>query len=350
MPKVSSIKTFNIQSKQNGTCSLDDIIKENIKNSKPLSKIDLSKTNDINLLYDNTIFHDGRYSYDVDEVNYLSDVDETDILMKNEEKDNTIVDNQLYNISLRLSDVSIENIIISNQSIFKASENIEEVKNDNFSNHKKYVPTDKKSGQIHLIKHEDSVIKKENIANKLSINNTIDADYITNLIDFIGLASRGRNKQISVNNLFNSQEMNLTPSYETMPISYKSNIDCNYHSRLILSKRTFNKKIEMPSLENLQKNKCIKNNFINFNENKELKYFFKKWGKTHYVDISINKKSQCYPIFSFNPSDSLVDNRIHSYLNNNSHSEKNLLIIRKDNKDEFNEKSNKYQIFFEDEE
>ncbi len=45
MPKVSSIKTFNIQSKQNGTCSLDDIIKENIKNSKPLSKIDLSKTN-----------------------------------------------------------------------------------------------------------------------------------------------------------------------------------------------------------------------------------------------------------------------------------------------------------------
>ncbi|HGJ5883674.1 hypothetical protein [Arsenophonus sp.] len=80
MPKVSSIKTFNIQSKQNGTCSLDNIIKENIKNSKPLSKIDLSKTNDINLLYDNTIFHDGRYSYALDEVNYLSDVDETDII------------------------------------------------------------------------------------------------------------------------------------------------------------------------------------------------------------------------------------------------------------------------------
>ncbi|WP_334470497.1 SpaN/EivJ family type III secretion system needle length determinant [Arsenophonus sp. PmNCSU2021_1] len=262
--------------------------------------------------------------------------------MKNEEKDNTIVDNQLYNISLRLSDVSIENIIMSNQSIFKASRNIEELKNDNFSNHKKYVPTDKKSGRIHYVKHENSVIKKENIANKLSINNTIDTDYITNLIHFIGSSSRGQSKQIRVNNLFNYQEMNLTPSYETMPISYKSNIDCNYHSRLILSKRTFNKKIEMPSLENLQKNKCIKNNFINYNENKELKYFFKKWGKTHYVDISINKKFQCYRIFSFNPSDSLVDNRIHSYLNNNSNSEKNLLIIRKDNKDQFNEKSDKY--------
>ncbi|WP_063653889.1 hypothetical protein [Candidatus Arsenophonus triatominarum] len=103
-----------------------------------------------------------------------------------------------------------------------------------------------------------TVIKKENIANKLSINNTIDADYI---INFVGLGSRGQNKQISVNNLFNYQEMNLTPSYETMPISYKNNIDCNDHSRLILSKRTFNKKIELPSLENLQKNKCIKNNF-----------------------------------------------------------------------------------------
>ncbi|MFS1563416.1 MAG: FliM/FliN family flagellar motor switch protein [Candidatus Arsenophonus phytopathogenicus] len=190
MPKVSSIKNFNIQSKKNGTCSLDDIIKENIKNSKPLSKIDLSKTNNINLLYDNTIFHDGRYSYDLDEVNYLSDVHETDILMKNEEKDNTIVDNQFYNISLRLSDVSIENIIISNQSIFKASGNIEEVKNDNFSNHKKYVPTDKKSGQIHLIKHEDRVIKKENIANKLSINNTINDD--DNLIESSNkLSSKG---------------------------------------------------------------------------------------------------------------------------------------------------------------
>ncbi|WP_063653866.1 hypothetical protein [Candidatus Arsenophonus triatominarum] len=158
MPKVSSIKTYNIQSKQNGTCSLDDIIKENIKNNKPLSKIYLSKINDINLLYDNTIFYDCRYSDDLDEVNYISDVDETDILMKNEEKDNTIVDNQLYNISLRLSDA---NIIISNQSIFKASGNIEEIKNDNFSNHKK-------SGQIHLIKHEHTVtsfapIKKRSI-------------------------------------------------------------------------------------------------------------------------------------------------------------------------------------------
>lgn len=339
MPKISSIKTFNIQSKQNGTCSLDDIIKENIKNSKPLSKIDLSKTNDINLLYDNIIFHDDRYSYYLD-----------DILMKNEEKDNAIVDNQLYNTYLRLSDVSMENIITSNKSMFKDSGNIEELKNDNFSNHKKYVPNDKKYGLIHHMKHENSVIKKENIANKLSINNTIDADYITNLIHFAGLSSREQSKQIRVNNLFNYQEMNLTPSYETMPISYKSNIDCNYHSRIIFSKKNFNKKIEMTSLGNLQKNKCIKNNFINYNENKELKYFFKKWGKTHYVDISINKKFQCYPIFSFNPSDSLVDNRIHSYLNNNSNSEKNLLIIRKDNNDEFNEKNDKYQIFFEDNE
>lgn len=32
MPKVSLIKIYNIQSKQNRTCSLDDIIKENIKN------------------------------------------------------------------------------------------------------------------------------------------------------------------------------------------------------------------------------------------------------------------------------------------------------------------------------
>ncbi|WP_182853269.1 SpaN/EivJ family type III secretion system needle length determinant [Arsenophonus endosymbiont of Aleurodicus floccissimus] len=81
-----------------------------------------------------------------------------------------------------------------------------------------------------------------------------------------------------------------------------------------------------------------------------MKYFFKKWEKTHYVDISINKKFQYYLILSFNLSDSFVDNRIYSYLNNNSHSEKNILIIRKDNKDEFNKKSDKYQIFFEDEE
>ncbi|WP_119712438.1 hypothetical protein [Arsenophonus endosymbiont of Aleurodicus floccissimus] len=47
----------------------------------------------------------GGYSYDLDEI---------DILMKNKAKYNIIVDNQLYNITLRLSDVSIENIIISN--------------------------------------------------------------------------------------------------------------------------------------------------------------------------------------------------------------------------------------------
>ncbi|WGL94785.1 hypothetical protein [Arsenophonus nasoniae] len=56
MLKVSSIKIHNMQSKQNRTCSLDDIIKENIKNNKSLSEIDLTKTNDFDLSNDNAFF------------------------------------------------------------------------------------------------------------------------------------------------------------------------------------------------------------------------------------------------------------------------------------------------------
>lgn len=48
---------------------------------------------------------------------------------------------------------------------------------------------------------------------------------------------------------------------------------------------------------------------------------------------------------SFSPSDPLVDNRIHHYLNSNSSCEKNFFIIKKDNKDEDNEKNDNYKIF-----
>ncbi|WGO82970.1 hypothetical protein [Arsenophonus apicola] len=348
MPKVSLIKIYNIQSKQNRTCSLDDIIKENIKNNKLLSEIDLSKTNYIDLSNDNTIFDDCKNKDEIDEVDYLTNNDEINFLIKNEVKDSIIIDNQLYNMSLKLSEDNIKNIITSNHSMFKDFVNGEEIKNDKFNSHKNYLSTNKISSQIHAIKHEDSLVKKENTINKLSINNPIDAHYITTLIDTVDLESCGQNKKSSVNNLFNSPEMNLIASYEKIPMNYKDSYD--YHTTFLLSKKTFNQNIELPSSEDSQKNNNIKNSFISSNENRELKYYFRKWGKAHYVDISINKNLQHYPLFSFCPSDSLVDNRIHNYLNSNSSCEKNLFIIRKDNKDEDNKKNNKYQMVIEDKE
>lgn len=157
MPKVSLIKIYNIQSKQNGTCSLDDIIKENIKNNKSLSEIHFSKTNDINLLYDNTLFYDCKYSNDLDEFDYLSDTDKIDILIKNEEKDNIMVDNQPYNVSLKLSDVNVESIIISNHSVLKDFANEKEINSDKSTHYKNI---------FQLIKYQNTVIKKEAINNK----------------------------------------------------------------------------------------------------------------------------------------------------------------------------------------
>ncbi|WGL98960.1 hypothetical protein QE177_03425 [Arsenophonus sp. aPb] len=350
MPKVSSIKIYNMQSKQNRTCSLDDIIKENIKNNKSLSQIDLTKTNDFDLSNDNAIFYDHKYKDEIDEVDYPRNINEINLLIKNEEKDSVIVDNESYDMSLKLSEDNIKNIITSNHSIFNDFANGEEIKNDKFSNHKNYISTDKLSSQIHFIKYEHSLIKKENTINKLSISNPVDASYITTLVDTIDLGSRGQNKKSSVNNLFHNQEINLTANYETIPVSYKNSNDYDYHNTFLLSKKTFNKNIELPLFENSLKNKNIKNSFINSNENRELKYYFKKWGKTHYVDISISKNLEHYPLFSFCPSDSLVDNRIHNYLNSNNSCEKNFFIIKQDNKDEDNEKSDKYRIVSEDEE
>ncbi|HGJ5877205.1 MAG TPA: hypothetical protein ACHBX0_13630, partial [Arsenophonus sp.] len=140
-----------------------------------------------------------------------------------------------------------------------------------------------------------------------------------------------------------------TSNCAVIPMNYKSSIERDYHNTLFFSKKLFDKQVNFQLLEDLPKSKSLKINFININENGELKYYFNKWGKTHYADISINKKLQYSPLFSFYPSDTLVDNRINSYLNNNNSYEKNFFVIRKDKKDEYNEKNEKYQIFLEDE-
>ncbi|MFV9997365.1 MAG: hypothetical protein AB8V53_06260 [Arsenophonus endosymbiont of Dermacentor nuttalli] len=448
MLKVNLIKINSIQPRQNGTCSLDDIIKEKVKNNKILSGIDLSKNNDVNLLYDDAMFYDCKYTNDVNEDDELNDTNDTndtnDILIKNEEIDHTIVDKQFYNISLKLSVNNLENIKLSNHSLFKDFTNEEPIKNDKFSNQRKYISKNKISSQINLIKYENSVIKNDNI------NNTIDKNCIINLIDAVDLEHTGQNKQVKVSHFhykemdltsnyaaipmnykssiekdyhntlffskklfdkqvnvqlfeistdkianqkklikyensvikkdniinytidknrmttifdavdleptsknkqikeshFNYKEMDLTSNYAAIPMSYKSSIERDYHNTLFFSKKLFDKQVNFQLFEDSPKSKSLKINFINIDENRELKYYFNKWGKTHYVDISINKKFQHSPLFSFYPSDTLVDNRINNYLNNKNSYEKNFFVIKKDKTDEYNEK---YQIFLEDE-
>ncbi|HGJ5877081.1 MAG TPA: hypothetical protein ACHBX0_12895, partial [Arsenophonus sp.] len=226
MLKINLIKINSIQPKQNGTCSLDDIIEEKLKNNKILSDINLPKNNNVNMLYDDAMFYDYKYTNDVNEDDELNDTN--DILIKNEEIYHTIVDKQFYNVSLKLSANNLENIELSNYSLFKDFTNEEQIKNDKFSNQRKYISTNKISSQKNLIKYENSVVKNDNI------NNTIDKNCITTLIDAVDLEHTGQNKQIRVSH-FRYKEMDLTSNCAVIPMNYKSSIERDYHNTLFFS-------------------------------------------------------------------------------------------------------------------